>query len=93
MIELARTLGLRALRAGHFTDNPASGAVLRKLGFAPTGRVVQRYSAARGGKVATVEFARAIAAPGNDAGDADPVPTDLPRWPDAMREGWRQVAA
>jgi hypothetical protein len=67
--------------------------VLRKLGFAPTGRVVQRYSAARGGKVATVEFARAIAAPGNDAGDADPVPTDLPRWPDAMREGWRQVAA
>ena len=97
MIELARTLGLSALRAGHFADNPASGAVLRKLGFVPTGRTVQRHSVARGGPVPTVEYSRSIAAPGNDAGeaadDAGPCPLDAPRWPEAMREGWRQVVA
>lgn len=93
MIELARTLGLRSLRSAHFIDNPASGAVLRKLGFAPTGRLVQRHSAARETTVTTVEFSRAIAAPGNDA-DAEPeLPVVMPRWPDQLRADWRQVAA
>jgi RimJ/RimL family protein N-acetyltransferase len=32
-MRIARTLGHRRLTAGHFTDNPASGRVLRKLGF------------------------------------------------------------
>jgi RimJ/RimL family protein N-acetyltransferase len=36
------------LVAGHFLDNPASGRVLEKLGFRPTGSVVPRYSAGRG---------------------------------------------
>lgn len=42
--------GLRIPRvsAGHFTDNPASGRVLEKLGFRPTGVVAPRYSAGRG---------------------------------------------
>ncbi len=31
------TLGAKAFAAGHFVDNPASGNVLRKLGFAPCG--------------------------------------------------------
>ena len=30
-------LGAKAFGAGHFVDNPASGNVLRKLGFAPCG--------------------------------------------------------
>lgn len=30
-------LGASVFAAGHFTDNPASGQVLRKLGFSPTG--------------------------------------------------------
>ncbi len=30
-------LGAETFLAGHFTDNPASGNVLRKLGFVPTG--------------------------------------------------------
>ncbi|MCF8508693.1 MAG: GNAT family N-acetyltransferase, partial [Hyphomonadaceae bacterium] len=30
-------LGAKAFGAGHFVDNPASGNVLRKLGFAPSG--------------------------------------------------------
>ena len=31
-------LGLKRIAARHFADNPASGAVLRKLGFRPVGR-------------------------------------------------------
>jgi RimJ/RimL family protein N-acetyltransferase len=93
MIELARTLGLPTLRSAHYADNPASGAVLRKLGFTPTGRTVQRYSAGRGGDVTTVEFSRSIAAPGNDEGDDMADPATIPRWPNAVREEWRQVAA
>jgi RimJ/RimL family protein N-acetyltransferase len=41
-------LRLKRLEAGHFIDNPASGRVLEKLGFRPTGTIVPRYSAGRG---------------------------------------------
>jgi RimJ/RimL family protein N-acetyltransferase len=41
-------LRLKRLDAGHFLDNPASGRVLEKLGFSPTGRIVAYYSAGRG---------------------------------------------
>ncbi len=41
-------LRLKRLDAGHFLDNPASGRVLEKLGFKPTGMVAPRYSAGRG---------------------------------------------
>lgn len=57
VIHIARdALGLPRLHSGHFVDNPASGRVLRKLGFRPTGRVVQRHSRARGHAVACVLF-------------------------------------
>ncbi|GAA4011377.1 GNAT family N-acetyltransferase [Sphingomonas swuensis] len=49
LIEIARTLELGRLEAGHFIDNPASGRVLEKLGFSPTGRTAPRHSCARGG--------------------------------------------
>jgi len=42
------TLRLRELVSGHFVDNPASGRVLRKLGFVPTGVVESRHCLARG---------------------------------------------
>ena len=48
VIEIARLLGHDGLEAGHFVDNPASGRVLRKLGFRPTGKVVPRFSCGRG---------------------------------------------
>ncbi|HEX8481365.1 MAG TPA: GNAT family N-acetyltransferase [Allosphingosinicella sp.] len=49
LLETARHgLRLRKLDAGHFIDNPASGRVLEKLGFAPTGKIMPRYSAGRG---------------------------------------------
>jgi RimJ/RimL family protein N-acetyltransferase len=38
----------RAVVAGHFSDNPASGRVLDKAGFLYTGEVKQRPSLARG---------------------------------------------
>jgi RimJ/RimL family protein N-acetyltransferase len=49
VVRMARE-SLRAPRldAGHFLDNPASGRVLEKLGFRPTGTVARRYSAGRG---------------------------------------------
>ncbi len=65
VIGLARTLGHRRLVAGHFADNPASGRVLRKIGFSPTGRQRQRFCLARGQEVASVEHSLELAEPGN----------------------------
>jgi RimJ/RimL family protein N-acetyltransferase len=48
MITFARdSLRMKKLSAGYFLDNPASGRVLAKLGFLPTGVIVPRYSAGR----------------------------------------------
>ncbi len=55
VIEIARALGHSRIVASHFLDNPASGRVLGKLGFATTGRVVERHSCARGEMVKAVE--------------------------------------
>lgn len=46
-------MGLKGLRSRYFVDNPASGNVLRKLGFRPTGRA-NTYSLARGQAVESV---------------------------------------
>lgn len=48
LIDIARALRLPALEGSHFLDNPASGRVLEKLGFQPTGIVAPRWSCARG---------------------------------------------
>ncbi|MDH7971341.1 GNAT family N-acetyltransferase [Sphingomonas sp. AR_OL41] len=57
MVSTARhTLGLRRLKAGHFVDNPASGRVLTKLGFRPTGRIAPREALARGGETPCADF-------------------------------------
>ena len=45
--------GRRAVLAGHFADNPASGRVLEKAGFLYTGAVEERLSLARGEPVRT----------------------------------------
>ena len=55
VISVARVLGHKRLVAGHFIDNPASGRVLHKVGFRPTGQIRQRFSLARGTVVASVE--------------------------------------
>jgi RimJ/RimL family protein N-acetyltransferase len=48
-LEVARALGHRRVLAGHYVDNPASGRVLRKLGFRETGEVRPMFCQARGG--------------------------------------------
>lgn len=57
LIAAARALGHRRLVAGHFVDNPASGRVLAKLGFASTGAIGMHFSRGRGADVTYVGFA------------------------------------
>ncbi|MEL7447001.1 MAG: GNAT family N-acetyltransferase [Pseudomonadota bacterium] len=57
VLRIARTLGHRSVVASHFLDNPASGTVLRKLGFVPTGRTIERHSCGRGEAAETAEYA------------------------------------
>jgi RimJ/RimL family protein N-acetyltransferase len=69
VIEMARhALGHKRLHAWHFVDNPASGRVLTKLGFRPTGRIEPRHSLARGGTTPGVAYALALG-DDDDAGD------------------------
>ena len=68
LLQIAQALGHRRVIARHFADNPASGKVLRKLGFLPTGRTGLRYSAGRGHAAESIEYARDLAA------DSDPTP-------------------
>ena len=56
VVRIAYAIGHKRLIAGHFTDNPASGRVLRKLGFKSTGRVEQRHSMGRGQSVASALY-------------------------------------
>ncbi|MDR6786667.1 RimJ/RimL family protein N-acetyltransferase [Sphingomonas sp. BE138] len=68
VIAIARhALPITRLTAYHHADNPASGRVLRKLGFVETGRS-QRHALARGGMVEAVDFALDL-----DADDARPM--------------------
>ncbi|MBA4163623.1 MAG: GNAT family N-acetyltransferase [Erythrobacter sp.] len=57
LLEISAMLGHQRLVASHFLDNPASGRVLRKLGFEPTGRVTARYSCGRGEEAPAAEYA------------------------------------
>ena len=71
VLRLARTLGHRRIVAGHFIDNPASGRVLAKVGFRPTGKVAPRFSLGRGHEVESVEYATDLGAASDcDGGDS-----------------------
>ena len=69
------SLRVERLHAGHFLDNPASGRVLEKLGFRPTGKTALRYSAGRGESVPCrlfeLDFAGEDAPQEREAADAD----------------------
>ena len=95
MVELARTLGITKMNANPCIDNPASGAVLRKLGFQPTGRVTPRASIGRGAAVLAVEYVRWVDAPGNDAdcGNGNAPGGGVVRWPTALPDSGRQATA
>jgi RimJ/RimL family protein N-acetyltransferase len=67
------SLRLKRVEAGHFLDNPASGRVLEKLGFRPTGAIVPRWSAGRGEIAASRELVLDLAGcDGEGDSDADP---------------------
>lgn len=66
VLEVARLLGYARVAAGHFTDNPASGRVLRKLGFRPTGTIGERHSCARGCALPSVEYTLDLDEAAND---------------------------
>ena len=61
LVEIAHTLRLSQLEASHFVDNPASGRVLEKLGFSPTGLSTERHSCARNGEATTRLFRLVLA--------------------------------
>ena len=67
VLGLAAALGHRRIMARHFTDNPASGRVLAKLGFRPTGET-QCFSAYRGGEAPAQGYVLELAT-GGDSGD------------------------
>lgn len=70
ILSMARAAGVAGVRAAHFADNPASGNVLRKLGFHYAGKIEQRYSPARGAKAECLIFDEGVACRmSNDAAD------------------------
>ena len=56
VVGMARASGVGNIRAGHFADNPASGNVLRKLGFCFTGETQKRHSLGRNALVDCLIF-------------------------------------
>lgn len=70
LIAIARMLGHRVLLAGHAVDNPASGRVLQKLGFRPTGEVRNQFSKGRGEEGPVARYVSEIA-----MAEADPDPS------------------
>lgn len=60
VLSLARTLGHRRIVASHFADNPASGNVLHKVGFSPTGETRPRFCPARGAELPALTYALAL---------------------------------
>lgn len=63
LVTLARAAGHRRLAARHACDNPASGRVLRKVGFKPTGRSRPFHSLGRGAPVDSFEYDLELAEP------------------------------
>lgn len=59
LVAEADRLARSPLTAGHFSDNPASGRVLEKLGFAYTGEVRETFSMGRMAKADNRVMARA----------------------------------
>lgn len=66
VLGMARAAGVSGIRAGHFIDNPASGKVLRKLGFRCTGQVEERFSVGRNAAVDCLVFEEGDAGEMND---------------------------
>lgn len=62
VLDVAQMLGSEQIVASHYLDNPASGRVLRKAGFRPTGRVESHHCLARNSEVDAAIYIRDLAA-------------------------------
>ncbi len=51
LLGLLAALGVREVEAGHYIDNPASGAVLKKAGFIESGELRPTHALGRGGEL------------------------------------------
>jgi RimJ/RimL family protein N-acetyltransferase len=88
VMNIAQAIGHKKLIAGHFTDNPASGQVLRKLGFKNTGKTEQRHSKGRDTSVACALYEKSL------VDDADDGVTAMPGVPaTGMREYFERSLA
>ncbi|WP_176590242.1 GNAT family N-acetyltransferase [Sphingobium sp. EM0848] len=67
VMHMARALGVSGIQATHFADNPASGNVLRKIGFRYSGRVERRFSLGRGAAADCLVFEEGALAEGRAA--------------------------
>jgi RimJ/RimL family protein N-acetyltransferase len=67
VVHIAKAIGHKTLTASHFTDNAASGNVLRKLGFQNTGKTALRHSNGRGEAMTSALYEKAL-----DEADAEP---------------------
>jgi len=56
VLSVACVLGHRRIHARHAVDNPASGRVLRKAGFVPSGRHMSIFSEGRASDVIAAEY-------------------------------------
>lgn len=74
VVNIAKAVGHKKLVASHFTDNPASGHVLRKLGFESTGKTMKRHSRGRGEAMTCALYEKSL-----EGADSDPVV--MPRTP------------
>lgn len=74
VLSIARSLGHRRIYSCHAIDNPASGKVLRKAGFKPTGRVRTMHSLGRGAEVSAPEYVTDLGASVGDDGPMLPMP-------------------
>ena len=74
VIEIAKTIGHRKLVASHFTDNPASGKVLRKLGFQNTGEAALRHSNGRRAAMTCALYEKTLGKAGADSTSMSPLP-------------------
>jgi RimJ/RimL family protein N-acetyltransferase len=71
---IAKSIGHKKLVASHFTDNPASGKVLRKLGFQNTGQTALRHSKGRSTAMTCALYEKALDGTGAE-------PAYMPRSP------------
>jgi RimJ/RimL family protein N-acetyltransferase len=80
MLALARGLGHKRLVGRHFLDNPASGLVLRRLGFRPTDERGLIFSAGRGRACPSVRLEIELE---SEQGNQDDSPMEV--WKEGVR--------